>query len=113
MATAAGEARDLLTPYAETADVGARCALAASCLHLAEAAIERKDGATAAKLALEAVAHAEAGKAADPTKGLPHVWYGQAVQTKAKACEGQLDQACTCNRRVTDMRGPARPGARL
>jgi len=87
------EARSLLAGYVASNDVGARAALAASHLHLAERAIEEKSADRAKEHALEALAHAEAAIAADRLSPLGHVWFGLAVTIKAKAADGTLAQA--------------------
>ncbi|KAL3893997.1 MAG: hypothetical protein SGPRY_013933, partial [Prymnesium sp.] len=75
-------------------------------MHLAIEALESKKTAMARELALEAVSHAEAAKAADPTcaqvsdwpfdprmmSASAYAWYGQTIQTKAKAVDGGMEQ---------------------
>eukprot|EP00966_Prymnesium_polylepis_P133927 3095571-Prymnesium_polylepis.1 len=78
-------ARALLKKHEASTDVRARAALSACCLHMAEAALAQKNGALGKSLAIEALAHADAAKAADPRSPLGFVWYGHAISTKAKA----------------------------
>jgi len=87
------EARQVLMPYLTSKDVKARVQLAVCCMHLAILALDEKQNDKARDLSVEAVGHAEAAKAADSTNAQAHVWYGQTIQTKAKAVDGALEQA--------------------
>ncbi|KAL1515817.1 hypothetical protein AB1Y20_002433 [Prymnesium parvum] len=86
------QARELLLPFAEASHVRTRCALAESCLFLAEAALTEKRTREARELAKEALAHATAATKIGPSSAIAHAWYGQCVQVKAKAADGQMEQ---------------------
>jgi len=92
------EARKLLLPYAGSSNAKARCALAVSCVHLADGALLAKppQPAAAKEYAVEALTHATAATELDGGSFEAKIWFGQAIQTKAKAIEGGLGQARVC-----------------
>ena len=92
--------RSLLLPFADAADVRARCGLAECCLHLAEEALEAKDAPTAKERATESLAHATSAVEIDGASAAARVWFGQALQTKAKAVDGGMGQARVCGQMV-------------
>ena len=94
-----GQVRELLLPYAHAADARARCALSECCLHLAEEALAKKDAA-AKERAAECLEHASAAVEIDPSSARARVWYGQALQTRAKVLEGGMGQARVCGQMV-------------
>ena len=85
--------RDLLLPFAAASDARARVGLAEACLHLCEEALSGKDAATAKERAQESLAHATAAVELDPASAPARVWFGQAVQTKAKVLDGVVEVA--------------------
>ena len=87
------EALRVLSHYVNSKNAGARAALAASCVHLAEAAMVQKDAQRAKSLAIDAVAHAVAAKEAEPSNPIGFVWFGLAISTKAKVRPPQLWEA--------------------
>ena len=70
------------------------CALAASCLHLAEAAIHQKRVAEAVELADAAYGHTKDALEQYPDASLAYVWHGMAMQTSGKL-EGEIEQVGT------------------
>ena len=92
--------RDLLLPFAAASDARARVGLAEACLHLCEEALSGKDAATAKERAQESLAHATAAVELDPASAPARVWFGQAVQTKAKVLDGGMGQARVCGTMV-------------
>jgi len=92
------KARELLLPYASSTDACVRCALALSCLRLADDALLAKPPHTAAakEYAAEAVAHATAATSLDAQSAEARVWYGQSMQVQAKVLEGGMGQARVC-----------------
>ncbi len=94
------EARRVLLPFAESDESHARCALAVCTLHLAEAASEAKESALARDLAVEALSHATAAVESDPASAMARIWFGQALQVRAKVVDGGLGQARVCGQAV-------------
>ena len=75
-------------------------ALAELCLNAAEVAYSRKDTAKAKAKAIDSLRHATEAVERDRSYFAAHVWYGQALQVKAKVVDGGMGQARVCGQMV-------------